>query len=167
MDGLEATRTIKAEDPSPVILMLTAYADPDYLLEAVRAGAAGYVVKDTVKRDLNAIVRGALSNEHPLDQELAMEILQDLVGEHGQDVSNPLKPGKKTTSLSDPLTPRELEVLRLVAQGQTNRQISADLFVSESTIKVHVEHILAKLKVSDRTQAAVRASEAGLLDPGK
>jgi PAS domain S-box-containing protein len=167
MDGLEATRAIKAEDPATVILMLTAYANPDYLLEAVRAGAAGYVVKNTTKDDLVADVRGALSDEHPVDQNLAMQILQDLAGEDGQKTGSPPESRKQSASLPDPLTPRELEVLRLVAQGWTNRQISEKLVVSAATVKVHVEHVLAKLEVSDRTQAAVRASEAGLLAPAE
>jgi DNA-binding NarL/FixJ family response regulator len=166
MDGLEATRAIKAEDPATVILMLSAYANPDCLLEAVRAGAAGYVVKNTTKDDLVADVRGALSDEHPIDQNLVMQILQDLAGEDGRKTGAPPESRKHSAQLHDPLTPRELEVLRLVAQGWTNRQISERLVVSAATVKVHVEHVLAKLEVSDRTQAAVRASEAGLLDPG-
>jgi DNA-binding NarL/FixJ family response regulator/signal transduction histidine kinase len=164
MDGLAATRAIKAKDPATIILMLTAHADPDYLLEAVRAGAAGYVVKSTTKHDLIANVHNALSDEHPIDQELAMQIIRDLAVEDGRKVASPAETEKQSAPLPDPLTPRELEVLRLVAQGLTNRQISEKLVVSAATVKVHVQHVLAKLQVSDRTQAAVRASEAGFLD---
>jgi PAS domain S-box-containing protein len=165
MDGFAATRALKAEDPSTIILMLSAYADPDDLFEAVRAGAAGYVVKDTTKHDLIGAVRDALSDEHPLDQEVAMQLLQSLAGEGGQRTEISPASGKQAAPLLEPLTPRELEVLRLLAQGETNRQISQELVISAATVKVHVEHILAKLGVCDRTQAAVRASEFGLLTP--
>jgi DNA-binding NarL/FixJ family response regulator len=165
MDGFAATRALKAEDPSTIILMLSAYADPDDLFEAVRAGAAGYIVKDTTKHDLIGAVRDALSDEHPLDQEVAMRLLQSLAGEGGQKTEVPPTSGKQAAPLLEPLTPRELEVLRILAQGETNRQISQELVISAATVKVHVEHILAKLGVCDRTQAAVRASEFGLLTP--
>jgi PAS domain S-box-containing protein len=165
MDGFAATRALKAEDSSTIILMLSAYADPDDLFEAVRAGAAGYIVKDTTKHDLIGAVRDALSDEHPLDQEVAMRLLQSLAGEGGQKTEVPPTSGKQAAPLLEPLTPRELEVLRILAQGETNRQISQELVISAATVKVHVEHILAKLGVCDRTQAAVRASEFGLLTP--
>jgi DNA-binding NarL/FixJ family response regulator len=165
MDGLAAARALKAEDPSTIILMLTAHADPDDLFEAVRAGVAGYVVKDTTKRDLVGAVRDALSDEHPLDQELVMQLLQSLTGEGGRRTEVPPASGKQAEPLLQPLTSRELEVLRLLARGKTNRQIAQELVISVATVKVHVEHILAKLGVCDRTQAAVRASEFGLLTP--
>jgi DNA-binding NarL/FixJ family response regulator/signal transduction histidine kinase len=164
MNGLAAARAIKAEDPATIILMLTAFGNPDYLREAVRAGASGYVIKDATKHDLIGSVRGALRGEHPLHQELAMQLLQRLAGEDGQETEAPRDSGNQTEPLPEVLTRRELEVLRLLAQGQTNRQISQQLVVSAATVKVHVEHILEKLKVSDRTQAAVWASENGLLD---
>jgi DNA-binding NarL/FixJ family response regulator len=94
-----------------------------------------------------------------------MQLLQSLAAENSQDTGSPRESRKQEEPLPDPLTPRELEVLQLLAQGQTNRQISQQLVVSAATVKVHVEHILGKLEVSDRTQAAVRASEAGLLNP--
>jgi DNA-binding NarL/FixJ family response regulator/signal transduction histidine kinase len=164
MDGLAATRAIKTEYPATTILMLSTYKNPDYLLEAVRAGATGYVIKDATKHDLVGAVRGALSGEHPLDHELAMHLLQILAGEDEQKTEPLRGSGKQAEPLPEQLTPRELEVLRLLAQGQTNRQISQKLVVSAATVKVHVEHILAKLRVSDRTQAAVWASEGGLLN---
>lgn len=167
MDGLAATRAIKTENSATAILMLSAYDDPDYLLEAVLAGATGYVIKDVSKHDLVGAVRGVLGGEHPLDHELTMRLLRILAGEDSQEES-PLSShgsGNPAELLPKPLTPRELEVLRLLAQGRTNRQISQKLVISAATVKVHVEHILAKLGTSDRTQAAVLASEAGLLAP--
>jgi DNA-binding NarL/FixJ family response regulator/signal transduction histidine kinase len=164
MDGMAATRAIKTEDPATAILMLSVYENPDYLLEAVRAGATGYVIKDATKHDLVGAVRGALSGEHPLDHELAMHLLQILAGEDEPKTGPLRRSGKQAEPLLEQLTPRELEVLRLLAQGQTNRQISRKLVVSAATVKVHVEHILTKLGACDRTQAAVWASEVGLLN---
>lgn len=165
MDGLEATRAIKAEGIATRVMMLTTYENPDYLFEAVKAGVAGYVIKDATQHELIGAVRRALNGETPLDQELAMHLLQRLAGEDERRPESPPEPGKDPEPVPEPLTPRELEVLRLLSQGQTNRQISQRLVVSAATVKVHVEHIIGKLEVSDRTQAAVRASEIGLLAP--
>ena len=165
MDGLEATREIKAESAHISILMLTTYEDLDYLFEAVKAGAAGYVIKDATKRELTDAVRRTLGGKSPLDQELAMRLLQRFGKEEEQRAASLPGPKKPPEPLLEPLTPRELEILRLLAQGLTNRQISEELVVSAATVKVHIEHIIAKLGVSDRTQAAVRASQAGLLGP--
>jgi DNA-binding NarL/FixJ family response regulator len=167
MDGLAATQAIKTEYPAIHILMLSTYANPDYMLEAVRAGATGYVIKDATKHDLVSAMREVLSGRHPLDHELAMQLLQVLACEDEQKTAVPRGSGQQADLLPEPLTPRELEVLRLLAQGQTNRQISQKLVVSAATVKVHVEHIIEKLEVSDRTQAAVWASKAGLLEPAE
>jgi PAS domain S-box-containing protein len=165
MDGLAATRALKADGDATSVLMLTTYEDPDYLFEAVRAGAVGYITKDAGKHELIRAVRGALDGGRPLNQDLAMCLLSRLAREGGRARGDPPLPDKPPQPLTDVLTRRELEILRFLAKGQTNREISRKLVVSPATIKVHVEHILAKLKVSDRTQAAVMASEAGLLDP--
>jgi DNA-binding NarL/FixJ family response regulator len=164
MDGLEATRQIKAECPDTTILMLTTYEDLDYLFEAVKAGAAGYVIKDATKRELTDAVRSTMRGGCALDQELAMRLLQRLGREEEQRASPPPEPKKPLDPLPASLTPRELEILQLLARGLTNRQISQELVVSAATVKVHIEHIIAKLGVSDRTQAAVWASQAGLLN---
>jgi DNA-binding NarL/FixJ family response regulator/signal transduction histidine kinase len=164
LDGLAATRMIKEEGNATSILMLTTYENPDYLFEAIQAGANGYVIKGGTKQELIRAIRGALNGENPLNQQLAMQLLQRLTGTGKRETSPPPESRKQAKPLHEPLTPRELQVLRLLAQGQTNRQISARLVVSAATVKVHVEHILAKLGASDRTQAAVRASEAGLLN---
>jgi DNA-binding NarL/FixJ family response regulator len=163
VSGLEAAQEITMECPATKVLMLTTYEDLDYLYEAVKAGAVGYIVKDATKRELVAAIRRTLEGQSALDQDLSMQLLQRLAREDDRRVS--LSPGapKSPEPLREPLTPRELEVLRLLAQGLTNRQISQELVVSAATIKVHIEHLIAKLGVSDRTQAAVRASQAGLL----
>jgi DNA-binding NarL/FixJ family response regulator len=157
MNGLAATRAIKREHPDIAILMLTMYENPDYLFEALEAGAAGYILKDVpVDRLIHAIHR-TLNGESPLNQELAMMLLRRLAKERKQNVAVPQKP-------REPLTPREEEVLQLVASGQTNKQIGQTLVISKGTAKVHVEHIIRKLGVSDRTQAAVQAIAMGVVD---
>jgi DNA-binding NarL/FixJ family response regulator len=163
IDGLEATRKIKAERSDTSILMLTTYEDPDYLFEAVKAGAAGYVIKDATKQELVEAVRRTRGGKTTLDQDLSLLLLQRLGREEEQRAASLPGPKKSSEPLPEPLTPRELEVLRLLAQGLTNRQISQELVVSAATVKVHIEHLIAKLGVSDRTQAAVRASQLGLL----
>ncbi len=180
MDGLEATRKIKAEMPKTSVVMVTMHENPDYLFEAVKAGAAGYVLKDASGERLVSAVRRTLAGESPLNQELAMRLLVRLARERGysrQRMETSVRP--EGTGMRHPklvtnsreaqpggqiesLTPREVEVLRLLSQGQTNPQISENLHFSVSTVKAHVQSILAKLGVSDRTQAAVRAIEFGL-----
>ncbi len=153
INGLETTRAIKDELPLVSVVMVTMYDNPDYLLEALKAGAAGYVLKDASRKELLTTLRRVLQGESILDGELAVRLLHRLAGATPQpDVA------------ASTLTARERDVLRLLVQGHTNRQIAAALVVSVGTIKIHVEHIIAKLGVSDRTQAAVRAVELGLLD---
>ena len=161
MDGLEATRAIKGECSRTNVLMVTTHESPDYLLDAIRAGAAGYVLKDATKQQLIEAVRKALVGESPLNQDLAMRLLRRLAAPE----LLPSSPGERREEgpLFEPLTDRELAALRSLARGKTNREIAQDLRVSLSTAKRHIERIINKLGVSDRTQAAVRASELGLL----
>ncbi len=196
MDGLEATRRIKQEMPKTSVVMVTMHESPDYLLEAVKAGAAGYVLKDASGERLLGAVRRTLEGESPLNQELAMRLLVRLAKERGEGTSGRgtseeagaeeaggTKPygaardasgakgegeadsgGRGEAVKMESLTPREKEVLKLLSQGQTNPQIAKNLTVSRGTVKIHVQHIITKLGVSDRTQAAVRAIEAGLIE---
>jgi len=159
MDGLEATRAIKAEQTSVSVLIITTYKNPDYLLEAIEAGAAGYILKDAPNRQLINAIRRVLEGEAPLNQELALQLIQRLSSKASQPVKRP--PASKR------LTSRELEVLRLLAEGETNQDIAKNLHITRATVKVHLQHIIAKLRVSDRTQAVVRAFELGLVDPPK
>jgi len=165
MNGIQATRAIKAEMPEVAVLVLTSHVAEDVLMEAIRAGAAGYVLKGSRREDVVGAVRAVLSGETPLDQNLAMRLLRRVARSNGQPAaaapSGVFHPG------ANPLTPRETEVLRLLATGKTNRQLAAELHISLSTVKRHVERIIVKLKVSDRTQAAVRAGELGLLPPAR
>jgi DNA-binding NarL/FixJ family response regulator len=166
MDGLEATRTIKAEVPKTSVLMLTAHADHRLLLEAVRAGAAGYILKVCHPNHLLDAVRRVLSGGTPLDQELAMQLIRELVGgqtQQGAHASGVPPEELRRAPLPQPLTNRELEVLRLLAQGRTNREIAKELQISMGSVKAYVQRIIAKLEVSDRTQAAVKATELDIL----
>jgi two-component system, NarL family, response regulator LiaR len=166
MDGLEATRAIKEELPETSVVMVTMHENPDYLLEAVKAGAAGYILKNATGDRLVDAVRRTLNNEFPLDEELAMELLRRLAGEEKQGPQSFPEPEKDLGTLEATLTDQELEVLRLLAQGRTNPQIARTLLSSVSSIKAHVQQIIAKLGVSDRTQAAVRALQLGLANSG-
>jgi DNA-binding NarL/FixJ family response regulator len=159
MDGITATRRIKDEQPGVSVLIVTMHENPDYLLEALDAGAAGYVLKDApAERLINAVHR-TLDGESPLNQELATRLLRQLAEEKLDTPSH--TPPKHHEPLEDALTPRETEVLGLLTTGQTNQQIAQTLTISKGTAKVHVERIIRKLGVSDRTQAAVRALELG------
>jgi DNA-binding NarL/FixJ family response regulator len=153
MDGLSTCRAIKQGCPATSVILVTMHANPEYLFEALKAGAAGFVLKDVSQRELISAVQGVLRGESILNQELVARLLQRLASE--TQSREGLPPGR--------LSPREREVLELLTKGQTNREIARKLTVSVSTVKIHVEHILAKLGVSDRTQAAVRATEMGLL----
>lgn len=172
MDGLEATRKIKEEFPLTSVLVLTAHADHRLLMDAVNAGAAGYVVKGEDPRRIREAVRAVLDGETPLDPGLAMKLLRSL-GEQAQaqEEADPARPpaqpaiSKADASLARPLTRREAEILGYLTLGKPNRQIAEELHLSLSTVKRHVERILSKLEVSDRTQAAVKAIEMGLLPP--
>ncbi len=154
LDGLVATRAIKEEHPRTSVLIVTLSEDPDYLLEALRVGAAGYVLKDASRREVVTAVRQVLSGESPLDPKLSAQLIRRLAT---QSAAAPPSHG-------DELTHRELDVLRLVAEGKTNAEIAHQLFISVGTVKVHVERIIDKLGVSDRTQAAVRAVELGYIN---
>jgi DNA-binding NarL/FixJ family response regulator len=163
MDGITATRRIKRHQPGVSVLVVTMHENPDYLLEALDAGAAGYVLKDApAERLINAVYR-TLDGESPLNQELATRLLKQLA-EEKQQQTHP-DPPQRREPLDDALTPRETEVLELLTTGQTNQQIAQTLSISKGTAKVHVERIIRKLGVSDRTQAAVKAIELGIASP--
>ena len=160
MDGLVATRAIKEQCPTTSVIIVTMYESPDYLLEALKAGAAGYVLKNTRQEELVGAVRQVLGGESLLNAELATRVLRRLASESQKQPSPPPEP-------LPPLTPREREVLQLLAEGRTNSEIASTLWISLSTVKAHVEHIIAKLKVSDRTQAAVRAVQLDLVSAAR
>jgi DNA-binding NarL/FixJ family response regulator len=155
LDGMATCRVIKQEYPTISVILITIHENPEYLLEALRAGAAGYVLKDITQRELITAIQSVLRGESILNKELVIRLLRHMASETPNQTQLP----------PERLSPRELEVLQLLTHGQTNREIAHHLTISVSTVKNHVEHILAKLDVSDRTQAAVRAIELGLLHP--
>ena len=160
MDGFEATREIKRESPSTIVLALTAFEEPDSLLEALKAGASGYVLKHMEPQQIVGAIRRVLEGENPLNQQVAMQLLLRLIEENQQkDRSAP----KASPSISIPLSPREVEVLELMVRGQSNNQIASELSISLSTVKNHVHRIITKLGVSDRVQAAILAIEHDLV----
>jgi DNA-binding NarL/FixJ family response regulator len=147
-------------------LIVTTHESPEYLMHAIRAGAAGYVLKDSTKQQLLNAVRKVISGESPLDQELAMQLLQRLTSEENQRHTTSLPESvrkRQEETLAEPLTNREIEILRLLALGKTNRQLAQELRVSISTVKTYIQRVIGKLGVSGRTQAVVRAAELGLL----
>jgi DNA-binding NarL/FixJ family response regulator len=154
MNGVEATRRIKANHPEVKVLVLTTYDDDEWVFDAIRAGASGYLLKDTPRDELIKAIRGTFAGKTYVDPSVAGKVL-------GQVSSKQKQPASTITSkLSD----REIEVLSLMGKGLSNMQIAQKLFLSEGTVRNHVSSILAKLNVSDRTQAAVIAIEHGLTE---
>lgn len=156
MDGIEATRRITAEHPDARVIMLTTFDVDDYVYAALRAGASGFLLKDAPSDDLVTAVRIVAEG----DALIAPSVTKRLIGEFAS------RPERSGPSGLDDLTDREVEVLRLVAQGLSNAEIAEALFVSETTVKTHVSHLLTKLGLRDRVQAVVVAYESGLVVPG-
>ena len=152
MNGVEATRQIRAKYPEVKILVLTTYDEDEWVFDAIRAGAMGYLLKDTPRTDLLKAVRGTVAGKTYVDPAVAGKILQ-------QASSQQTRPA---TLITDKLTEREIEILSLIARGFNNADITNRLFLSEGTVRNHVSVILSKLGVSDRTQAAVIAIQHGL-----
>jgi DNA-binding NarL/FixJ family response regulator len=148
MDGVEATRKIRALDPRPAVLMLTTFADEPRIRDAIQAGAIGYLLKDVAKEELLRAISAAARGTPTLDP-VAQQVLL-------KQVTQP------TASPFAPLTPRERDVLLLIARGASNKEIAAQLFLSVGTVKGYVSAMLPKLGVQDRTQAALFATKHGL-----
>ncbi len=161
MDGLEATRQILAANSghdAPRVLVLTTFDLDDYVYEALRAGASGFLLKDAPAAELVHAVRVIAAG----DALLAPSVTRRLIADFSRQ-----RPSERTSPSSlDVLTPREREILLLVAQGLSNAEISAKLFIAEQTTKTHVGRVLSKLGLRDRAQAVVCAYESGLISPG-
>ena len=150
LDGLAAMRMLRERQPTARVIVLTSFFDDEQLMPALRAGAAGYLLKNAPPQELARAVRAAHAGEAVLDPVVAARLIEALAGH-----AEPL----------DQLTPREREVLVLIGRGFPNKRIARELGLAEKTVKTHVGHVLAKLGVSDRTQAAVIAVRAGLVQP--
>jgi DNA-binding NarL/FixJ family response regulator len=152
LDGVSALRALRERLPAVRVIVLTSFLDDDKLLPALRAGAAGYLLKNAQPQELVRAVRVAHAGEALLDPVVAARLVESLAT---SEAARPL----------ERLTPREREVLELIGRGFPNKRIAQRLDLSEKTVKTHVGHVLAKLGVTDRTQAAVFAVRAGLVDP--
>jgi NarL family two-component system response regulator LiaR len=152
MNGVEATRQIRAKYPGVKILVLTTYDDDEWVFDAIQAGASGYLLKDTPRDEVIKAVKGTVSGKTYVDPSVAGKVLEQVSSHQTQPA----------TLITSKLTEREIKVLRLIAKGLSNKDISGQLFLSEGTVRNHVSAILAKLGVSDRTQAAVIAIQHGL-----
>jgi len=161
MDGIEATRLLTAAGSGPRVLILTTFDLDEYVYDALRAGASGFLLKDVTAERLFDAVRVIAEGEALL----APAITRRLIGEFARQRPRPADPAQPTGPLGT-LTPRETEVLRLIAAGLSNPEIARRLVVTEETVKTHVSRVLSKLGLRDRTQAVVAAYESGLVVPG-
>jgi NarL family two-component system response regulator LiaR len=151
--GVDASARIREEGDGPAVLVLTSFAGDDQVLPAVRAGASGYLLKDVDGAELEAAIRTVAQGGALLDPHVAGTVMDEVA-----------RPGRRGALDVETLTPREREVLSLLAQGLTNRELASRLFVSEKTVKTHVSSILSKLHLADRTQAALFAVRHGLAE---
>ena len=151
MDGIAATEKIHASYADMKVIVLTSFTDDDKVFPAIKAGAAGYLLKNVAPADLVASIRAAHGGETQLHPDIARKLMEGVV-----------KGNSAAESLPEELTGRELEVLRLIAQGKNNSVIAEELVISQKTVKTHVSNILGKLDLEDRTQAAIYALKSGL-----
>lgn len=154
LDGIEATRRIVAHDPGVRVLVLTTYADDQHVREAIRAGATGYLLKDVLKADLLRALRDVAMGRPSLHPEVQQHLMREVAGQTSSSQ------GQTLSHVN--LTEREVSILRLIAEGRSNKEIAAALYLTEGTVKGYVSTIFDKLGVEDRTQAALYAVKHGL-----
>jgi len=157
LDGIEATRRLQAQGDPPRVLVLTTFDLDEYVYEALRAGASGFLLKDAGADELLHAVRVVAAGEALLSPSITRRLIEDYARR---------PPHREQPAALAELTPRELEVLRLIARGLSNGDIARHLVVGDATVKTHVARIFAKLDVHDRAQAVVLAYESGLVQPG-
>jgi two-component system, NarL family, response regulator LiaR len=155
LDGIGALRRLREAAPAARVIVLTSFGEDERLFAALRAGAVGFLLKDVEPPELVRAIRTAHAGQSPLSPAVAARVVEELASGGGAG-----------RSAADELTPRELEVLCLIARGRSNKRIALELGVAEKTVKTHVSHVLAKLGLSDRTQAALYAVREGLVSPG-
>ncbi|MCC3358923.1 response regulator [Bacillus sp. REN16] len=153
MDGVEATKIIKKELPEIKIMMLTSFSDQDHVIPALEAGASGYQLKDIEPDDLVKSIKKIMGGENQLHPTATSHLLANLSNHKNQE-----------KSAIEELTNRELDVLKEIAKGKSNKEIASSLFITEKTVKTHVSNLLGKLELSDRTQAALYAVKNKLAD---
>ena len=153
-NGVQATRAIRERYPDVGVLVLTTYDADEWVFDAIRSGASGYLLKDTPREGLIAAIEGTAAGETHVDPTIARKLFRHVAR----------GPAPSRTTIAADLSPRELDVLRLLARGLSNADIAVRLYLSEGTVRNYVSAILSKLDVSDRTQAAVLALRHGLVD---
>src|SRR5215467_335344 len=156
LDGVAATRRLQEEQPDCRVIVLTTFDDDEMVFDGLRAGAVGYLLKDAPSEKLAEAIRVAARGETFLQPSVAAKVVAEFA-------RLTRKPIEYSNSISEPLSEREVEIVRLIAHGASNREIADTLFLAEGTVKNHVTNILGKLGVRDRTQAAIKAKETGLL----
>ena len=157
LNGIGATRRLKGSLPDCRVIMLTTFNDNETIFDALRAGAVGYLLKDVGSAQLAESIRSTAHGESILDPSVAAKVVAEF-----SRVSS-MVDGISSDVLPEPLSEREIELLRLIASGSSNKEIAETLFITEGTVKNHITHILGKLGVRDRTQAALKAKEIGLI----
>jgi DNA-binding NarL/FixJ family response regulator len=157
LNGVQATRRVMQALPHCRVIVLTTFDDDEYVFDALRAGAAGYLLKDVASTQLVEAIRATARGESILEPSVAAKVIAEFTR-----VSS-MVPSTQMEQLVEPLSARELEILASIARGHSNKEIAGQLFIAEGTVKNHVTHILSKLNVRDRTQAALKARELGLL----
>jgi NarL family two-component system response regulator LiaR len=161
MDGVEATRRVREASPGSQVIVLTSYHDDDHIFPAIKAGALSYLLKNVRPEELADAVRAAARGEATLDSPVATRVLQEM--RESLATEKPAAPQPEAQPLVEPLSEREMEVLNLIAQGLTNREIGDRLFIAVGTVKRHINSIYAKLQVHHRAKAIARARDLGLL----
>ena len=156
LDGVAATRRLHQELPDCRVIVLTTFDDDEMVFDGLRAGAIGYLLKDAPSEKLGEAIRSAARGESFLQPSVAAKVVAEFAR-----LTN--KPAMNSRALVEPLSDRELEILSLIADGASNREIAGTLFLAEGTVKNHVTNILGKLGVRDRTQAALKARDTGLI----
>jgi DNA-binding NarL/FixJ family response regulator len=156
LDGVAATRRLKAEQPQCRVIVLTTFDDDEMVFDGLRAGALGYLLKDVPSEKLGEAIRAAARGESFLQPSVAAKVVAEFARLTG-------KPTMNAKALAEPLSDREFEILRLIADGARNQEIAGTLFLAEGTVKNHITNILGKLGVRDRTQAALKARRIGLI----
>jgi DNA-binding NarL/FixJ family response regulator len=158
LDGISATRDVLAGFPEVKVVILTTFEQDDYIFGALNAGASGFLLKRTRPEELIAAIHTIAAGDSLLSPSVTSRVIERMAGQPA--------PGAAVDTRLDELTPRETEVLELVARGRSNTEIAAELIIEESTVKTHVKRILAKLDARDRVQAVIFAYESGLTRPG-
>jgi DNA-binding NarL/FixJ family response regulator len=156
LNGVAATRRLHEEQPGCRVIVLTTFDDDEMVFDGLRAGAVGYLLKDAPSEKLAEAIRVAARGESFLQPSVAAKVVAEFARLSRKTVGT-------QASVIEPLSERELEILRLIARGASNREIAGTLFLAEGTVKNHVTNILGKLEVRDRTQAALKAKESGLI----